>query len=422
MVTANRILIALLCILGVAVVLTQVQARVDLAALAHIDEHAANTPAHCTSSVQSLAAYLAEPCESDLEKARAIFCWIVLNISYDTDAATAIDSSKQTHEQVLETRKAVCRGYARLFAALAQAMNLKQHTIEGYSKGLRYVSGQQSLECDHAWNAVMLDGEWRLIDCAWGAGHVDSSGRFVRRRCDHFFLTPPEQSIYDHFPSDPKWQLLPEPVSKADYKRLVVLTPEAFVYGLKPISHAFAAITCVSNLEVSFDAPDDVVMIAEVRGADSRACPKASTLVQREGGQLKVWASFPVAGKYILRLYARQNTERGAYARVVDYTVSASGGAVAGFPKAFPAFLDRSAYLHLPVTASLKVGSTAHFRLTVPGAEAVAVVINSEFTTLTRQDDEFKGEVIVSGRKLNVAARYPGAADYSVLLEYCVAE
>ena len=45
--------------------------------------------------------------------------------------------------------------------------NLYCVKIRGYVKGADYGQGQDLTECDSAWSAVLVDGEWRLLDVYW---------------------------------------------------------------------------------------------------------------------------------------------------------------------------------------------------------------------------------------------------------------
>ena len=390
-----------------------------------IDGQVSAAPQSAGTSIKSLAAYFATFCKTDTEKARAIFDWIVGNIDYDWQAAVTNDLNGQSPEKVLKNRRAVCCGYAFLFGALADALKLKQTTIPGCSKGLNYTIGQKQTKSDHSWNAVYLNGEWKLIDCAWGAGYIDTQGKFVRRRCEHYFLTPPDRFIYNHFPDDPKWQLLAKPVTKDEYENMVLVRPQFFSYDLSLISHPCARIESQATVEVTLGAPADVLMIADVlppSGKNDEKISGAATFVQRSGNQLQVSASFPSAGTYLLRLYARHKGDRTACQCVADYSVEASSGAEGklGLPNAYPAFQERDAHLDAPIKGVLASGTTETFKITVPGADDVGVVVGGKLTELEKNGDQFQGEARISGDKVSVAARFPGREDYSILIEYRV--
>jgi hypothetical protein len=174
-----------------------------------IDRHALNAPASAESSVDSLAAYLIEPAGNDREKARAIFRWITENIDYNVEVFFKGGTGPTNSEDVLKSRKSVCYGYSDIFLSLAREAGLETIRISGYGKGYGYAPGKNfSGLPNHAWNAVKINGSWYLMDSTWGAGYVSVDKKYVRKFDDHFFMTPPSQFIYDHFPEDAQCQVL----------------------------------------------------------------------------------------------------------------------------------------------------------------------------------------------------------------------
>ena len=76
-------------------------------------------------------------------------------------------------------------------------------TVEGIAKGYSHdpeaiYSADSGV--NHAWNLVLLEGEWRPLDCTWGAGYLHEDGSFRRELNDHWFLTDPEEFLPTHFP------------------------------------------------------------------------------------------------------------------------------------------------------------------------------------------------------------------------------
>ncbi|KAJ3263911.1 hypothetical protein HDU76_012236, partial [Blyttiomyces sp. JEL0837] len=71
----------------------------------------------------------------------------------------------------------------------------------------------------HAWNSVLIRGENRFIDTTWAAGNLNGeSFKFQYDR--HYFLTPPYNFFFDHFPNTPEEQFLSPPLTIQDYIRL----------------------------------------------------------------------------------------------------------------------------------------------------------------------------------------------------------
>jgi len=173
--------------------------------------------------VQTLAAYLVKPARNEHEKVRAIFRWVTENIAYDTDGYFSGQYGDLSPDGVLKSRRAVCDGYAGLFNMLGEAAGLEVVKVTGYSKGYSYAVGDTyDGTTNHTWNAVMIDNQWHLLDTTWGAGYLGENKKFVREFQEYYFLTPPEVFIYDHLPSDTRWQLLEQPVSSEDLQVLSV--------------------------------------------------------------------------------------------------------------------------------------------------------------------------------------------------------
>jgi len=198
---------------------------------AEIDKHALAAPREAEKTLASLARYLTAPADSDLLKARAIFRWITDRITYDLDSFRAKKMPDFLPEAVLAARTSVCEGYARLFEALCKKSGVEVALIHGYGKTLGFVGPDGSNRISHTWNAVKLDGRWRLLDTTWAAGFVNN-GAFLKKLNDFYFLTPAREFIYTHLPTDSKWQLLDMPVSAEEFDRQPLVPPDLFRIGV----------------------------------------------------------------------------------------------------------------------------------------------------------------------------------------------
>lgn len=181
-----------------------------------IDAHARNVPAKYARNVEELAQYLSKPAKSDFEKVRSFFVWMSSNITYDVELFRRYrpgTSMNITAEDILKQKKAVCQGYADLFIALCEEEGIVSKMIPGYSKGFGNRNRTDFSTADHAWNAVMLDGKWYLLDATWGAGGLNEKMQYVAQFNEQFFLSDPKVFIQDHMPLYPMWQLLDCPVS-----------------------------------------------------------------------------------------------------------------------------------------------------------------------------------------------------------------
>jgi transglutaminase-like putative cysteine protease len=149
------------------------------------DQHAARYPRTQlpSSDVGWLAHQLCSPFRSATDKARAIFMWLHHNVDYDVHSFFNGTISPSTPEKTITSGLAVCEGYAGLFAALALKAGLQALVCSGDGKGfghepLKPGQPMPAFQSNHAWNAVCIDnGEWKLIDPCWGAGHIGCQNR-----------------------------------------------------------------------------------------------------------------------------------------------------------------------------------------------------------------------------------------------------
>lgn len=185
-----------------------------------VDAHALAAPRTVEKNVESLAAYLNENTQSDLEKVRSYYIWLTANIAYDTKTFFSDKPNPKTSaSDALKYKKAICQGYSELFKALCEFSDIPCFLVSGYSKGYGYSTKKTLTNADHAWNTVYFDDQWHLIDATWGAGYLDENKKYVKKFFPEYFLTNPDKFILKHLPSDPMWQLLSCPLSINDYKK-----------------------------------------------------------------------------------------------------------------------------------------------------------------------------------------------------------
>lgn len=179
------------------------------------------------SNTDKIAEQINKDFKRDDEKARAIFSWIAFNVKYDvaaygvnerpvafsykTEEEKATKQRQFVHdlaEKTLKTKKGVCQGYATLFAVVAEKVGLEAVVIPGTSKSHPAHIGKGPGASDHAWNAVKIDGKWKLLDATWGAGVVTGSGpSFKFKFNDKYFFAHPDTFFLNHYPDDEKWLL-----------------------------------------------------------------------------------------------------------------------------------------------------------------------------------------------------------------------
>ncbi|MDO8652835.1 MAG: transglutaminase domain-containing protein [Undibacterium sp.] len=193
-----------------------------------IDAHALAATPDLENTSKSLATYLAQDLHTDSEKIRAIYRWISDRIEYDVEAFLSGREVAMNVEEVLKKRLSVCGGFASLFEELATNAGLEVKSISGYAKAYGSVQGTHFDKPNHVWNAIKIDGEWRMIDATWGAGYV-KDGKYSKALSEAFFLVPPEQFVFSHLPAEDSWQLQHTPhLSQQEFESLPLIQSTFF--------------------------------------------------------------------------------------------------------------------------------------------------------------------------------------------------
>ncbi len=389
-----------------------------------IDKHALAASYYEKSSIPKLAAYLIEPAQNDFEKARAIYRWVCDNIKYDAlaYATNTITYQSTLTENVLKTGRTVCSGYSSIFGDLATEAGLEVVSIGGIAKGAGYKLGQKIDESNHAWNAVKLDGRWYFIESTWGAGGV-SGTRFIKKFKESYFLPAPEVFVYSHFPDNPKWQLLEKPFDLSDFQTSPHVRCKASILDVKGFEKYSGEILVKDTVDLVFNCPSDVYLSSYISLASGKSISGNFTFVKRGEDGIHVFARFPGAGRYVLTINGRTHKDHSGE-HVADYIVKPDWRTSMPdpFPRTHRAYENNAVSLEYPMQGRLRRGSSTKFKIQVPKAEQVAVILDDEWIKLERVKETFSGKVILDlkGSSIILAARFEGEEVYDKLVSYDV--
>ncbi len=149
------------------------------------------------ATASAVAAILADPALKALPDARTVVGALhdaVLRVgSYDSEVGASIEAGErpetsasvaQSQEAygILVGRSAVCNGYAQTFQLLAAASGITSVVVTGEANG-GVTTGA------HAWNRVLIDGEWLVVDTTWD----DAQDALPRR--DYLLLNPDDMLL-----------------------------------------------------------------------------------------------------------------------------------------------------------------------------------------------------------------------------------
>lgn len=191
--------------------------------LSKVDERVSEYESLNLRTVEKLAEQIKNDFTTDLEKARATYAWIAMNVVYDVEAYRKGTNRfnytyKSKEDQIIKEeqrkkkvanytfnkRKGVCDGYANLFQYLSEQVGVESVIVTGYSKTKISDIGKSPTKTDHAWNAVKINNDWLLIDATWGAGYVNGN-EFFPNYSPIYFNTPADKFDLKHYPSDSKY-------------------------------------------------------------------------------------------------------------------------------------------------------------------------------------------------------------------------
>ena len=235
----------------------------------HVDSRVRSYPSRY-SSAEQLAAQIQADFTKEIDKARAIFTWLSLNVAYDLETLekgqTQINFSYTSQEDLkrkleaintntinatLRTNKAICEGYAQTFKRVAELLNMPCMLIGGYSKGDVSEIGRIPPQENHAWNAIKINKKWHLVDPTWGAGVALGRG-WVHRFNDFFFLTDPKKFALTHFPSERMWFLTDTDLSLQEFYKAPIFENAYFLNRLTLLSPKQGIIYARANGTIKF--------------------------------------------------------------------------------------------------------------------------------------------------------------------------
>ena len=216
-----------------------------------------------TNATSLAQGYVCRPYRSDIQRLRAIFTWISEKVAWEEDFEGDIDTRR-----VIQMRRGCPEEIASLVYEMCAAVGLHAEVVRGILKPPGEVS--DSGRPNHWWNAVIVDGHWRIMDCSL-AGPTNpkrslysSAGPQVAE--SGYFLARPTEICYTHIPTIFEQQHIYPLISPEVLLALPCACPPYFKNGLQIVNYD-TSLYRIENLElvhVQFTVPSDVECVAEV--------------------------------------------------------------------------------------------------------------------------------------------------------------
>ncbi|KAF4633768.1 hypothetical protein G7Y89_g4341 [Cudoniella acicularis] len=275
-----------------------------------------------TNPISLATGFVCRPYRSDVQRLRAIFTWVSEKVIWEDDFETEVDARR-----VIQTKRGCAEEVAVLVLEMCAAVGIHAEVVRGYLKTPGEVPELGIMpRPNHWWNAVLVDGEWRIMDCSLAAPsnprralYSSTSGQSAE---SWWFLARPTEVCWTHIPERHDQQHMCPAIAHEVLLALPCACPPYFKNALQMTDYDTSLIR-IDDLElvhIKFTAPADVECVAEVeargfeRDADgdffeSGDVVKKRALAQAEwiGGQKRytVKALLPGdEGQGILKIYA----------------------------------------------------------------------------------------------------------------------
>lgn len=230
------------------------QSHAQISDFRHIDFKKADSIAvtckkESLENLPQLAHKLTSNLSTDIERFRAIYKWVCLNIANDytlyfknnrkrkkfKNDSLKLEAwnnrfKKEIFRKLLKRKKTICTGYAYIVQELSKLANLDCKIIHGFGRTSTIPIETLDLP-NHSWNAVKLNNKWYLCDPTWASGIPNpSTNAFSFEYNDGYFLTHPKLFAVNHFPLEKKWSLIKDAPSFDAFLENPILYGKAYNY------------------------------------------------------------------------------------------------------------------------------------------------------------------------------------------------
>jgi hypothetical protein len=242
-----------------------------------------------TTPITLATTYVCRPYRSDVQRLRSIFTWVSEKICWEEDFDGPTDTRR-----VIQTKRASAEEYATLVLEMCAAVGLTCEVVRGYLKSPGEIPDVNIMpRSNHWWNAVLVDNEWRMMDCCLASPsnprRILYSSHNSSSADPWWFLASPAEMCWTHIPEHHGQQHICPPVAHDVLLNLPCACPPFFKNDLEMVDYN-TSLTRIEDLEmvhIKFSVPADVEVAAEVevrsyaRDADGDCFESGDTVKKR---------------------------------------------------------------------------------------------------------------------------------------------
>ena len=127
-----------------------------------------------------LADEICADCDTDEEKVKAIYNWMIHSFEYDYDCEPFIQYFNA--RKTLSTRKGICYDFSHLFAALCRSQHIPCFVVDGDKR--------DNAQYHHTWNRVYFNDSWWDMDVTFDIVQTKNQGvLYGFRKIDSPYVT-----------------------------------------------------------------------------------------------------------------------------------------------------------------------------------------------------------------------------------------
>ncbi|RKF81470.1 putative variant sh3 domain-containing protein [Golovinomyces cichoracearum] len=219
-----------------------------------------------TNPISLATGFICRPYRSDVQRLRAIFTWVSEKIAWEEEFESEIDPRR-----VIQSKRGCAQEVAILVMEMCTAVGIHAEVVHGYLK-----TPGEALElnflprANHWWNAVLIDGEWRIMDCSLASPsnpyrclYSSASSQVAE---SWWFLARPTKICWTHIPERHQQQHLSPQVSPQILLALPCACPPFFKNEITMTDYdtSLVRIEDLELVHIKFTVPADVECVAEV--------------------------------------------------------------------------------------------------------------------------------------------------------------
>ncbi|GME79931.1 unnamed protein product [Ambrosiozyma monospora] len=247
--------------------------NIDATPLKHVDKYIMKLPIDRFSTLEDIVAdRIQKKFTTELELLRAIYCYLTtkftIKLPQTEKLSTKQGPSASTLNDIMHSKRCTQHQLTWIFHIMASYLDIDTEIVLGrfkrpfeYDPNNTSQDAKASLELNHSWNSVLIDGEYRLIDVAM----ANPTNPIVQQELDvksessiqdimnFYFLAKPLDMVYTHIPLHIENQHIMPPIDPIMQMELPAVYPSFVTNKLRLYKFNQAVFRLVDYEIIDFD-------------------------------------------------------------------------------------------------------------------------------------------------------------------------